>query len=319
MNNYCDFDSLAGGLFGLLIGDVVGVPYEFKSSNDIKDIEMFPFGLKNKSHPDVPFGTWSDDGAQSLILLDSLLEQNKLDLNHFLTRLSAWLFSGYMAIDNKVFDVGIQSYTSIANYKNKGFFEVEMNPGESKNGNGSLMRCLPLVLWYKGSDQGLVYLAHQQSLVTHPHVRSQVCCAFYCLIARKLLDNISFDEAFNSAKASLIQIYKNNLDNNFLFEFENKVLSFDVNTCQGTGYVVDSLMTSLLCLQECNYEDVIKRAISFGNDTDTTACIAGGLAGIIYGLNGIPQKWLDGLRGKELVYPLLERLKVQMNFKFKVY
>lgn len=87
-------------------------------------------------------------------------------------------------------------------------------------------------------------------------------------------------------------------------------MSYNSVNCQGTGYVVDSLMTALLCLQEKTYEDVIKKAISFGNDTDTTACIAGGLAGILFGFEAIPQKWIDGLRGKDMVYPLLEKLAV---------
>jgi ADP-ribosylglycohydrolase len=52
----------------------------------------------------------------------------------------------------------------------------------------------------------------------------------------------------------------------------------------------------------------VKAAIAFGNDTDTTACIAGGLAGIHFGFDAIPLRWLDILRGRELVKPLEKQL-----------
>jgi ADP-ribosylglycohydrolase len=80
-----------------------------------------------------------------------------------------------------------------------------------------------------------------------------------------------------------------------------------MNKCHGSSYVVDSLMSSLLCRIK-SYSDTVKMAISFGNDTDTTACIAGGLAGITYGFRNIPNTWVSELRGKEIVYPLLKNL-----------
>jgi ADP-ribosylglycohydrolase len=51
-----------------------------------------------------------------------------------------------------------------------------------------------------------------------------------------------------------------------------------------------------------------RAAIALGNDTDTTACLAGGIAGLRDGIEAIPQRWRDGLRGKELSAPLLDRL-----------
>lgn len=200
-------DKIHGGLFGLLIGDAVGVPYEFKSKNEIKNIAMFAHDLINKTYPNIPYGTWSDDGSQSLILLESLITQGRLDLNDFLQNLAKWLFNGYMAVDQKVFDVGIQSYEYISTFKKQGFFEVDPQPQENQNGNGSLMRCLPLVLWHRGSNQALVQLAHEQSMVTHPHMRSQVCCAWYCLIAKQLFIYHDFNKAMSISTQILIDIY----------------------------------------------------------------------------------------------------------------
>jgi ADP-ribosylglycohydrolase len=63
--------------------------------------------------------------------------------------------------------------------------------------------------------------------------------------------------------------------------------------------------------RETSYETVIKAAIALGHDTDTTACIAGGLAGIYYGVVAIPERWLHAMRGKERVKPLLNQLLKQ--------
>ena len=308
MNKINHHDKIHGAIFGLLIGDAVGVSYEFKQSSQIKNIDMFPDDLINKTYPDIAYGTWSDDGSQTLILLESLIENQKFNMDDFLQRLSKWLFDGYMALDNNTFDVGIQTYKYIQSYKTNKKFKVNKSPDESENGNGSLMRCLPLALWHTGEDQELVELAHQQSLATHPHIRSQVCCALYCLIARKLLSNFSIDQAIKVSIQELTRIYLDTSNEQAITELENHIVSYDTNSCNGTGYVVDSLMTALLCLKENTYEAVIKKAISFGNDTDTTACIAGGLAGIMFGFNAIPNRWVIGLSGKNMVYPLLDKL-----------
>ena len=82
----------------------------------------------------------------------------------------------------------------------------------------------------------------------------------------------------------------------------------DLERGMGSGYVVDCLKSAYLALQEPNYQAVIKKAISLGRDTDTTACVAGGLAGLAFGYEDIPPVWLQQLRAKELVEPLLIQL-----------
>ena len=167
------------------------------------------------------------------------------------------------------------------------------------------MRVLPLALWHPGSDEELVYLAQQQSLVTHRHLRSQICCALYCLWARGLLNGD--DLAWEHAVVNLRRIYGE--DSAAYAELEFHIRPDDASIGKGSGYVVDSLRSARVVLnQEHSYEVVVKAAIALGNDTDTTACIAGGLAGIKYGVDAIPERWMQALRGKDLVEPLLEQL-----------
>ncbi len=301
-------NKIYGGIYGLLIGDAIGVPYEFKKPHEIKDIDINPKHIKNKTYPDIHYGTWSDDGAQSLILLSTLLDNDTFDTVDFFDRLVNWLDMGYMSVDNHTFDVGIQTYLSISAYKKSRKVEINSSPNEDQNGNGSLMRCLPLALWHKGSNKELIDLAHKQSLITHPHLRSQVCCALYCLVARYLLLGCNPGIAIDKSKDELMNIYEKYHYFDALHELKENILSYDLVKCHGGSYVVDSLMSSLSCINEVSYSDTIKKAILFGNDTDTTACIAGGLAGIRFGFNQIPEHWVSGLRGKNLADPIIKQL-----------
>lgn len=310
-------DRIAGGLVGLLVGDALGVPYEFHAASELPafaEIEFEPPVWFRRSHSSVPAGTWSDDGAQALVLLDSLLECGGFNAAHFAKGLVAWQDEGFMAVDRHVFDVGIQTSKAIWHLKQDVAPLLAGGTDEYSNGNGSLMRVLPLALWHKGTDAELVRDAELQSKVTHGHLRSQVCCALYCLWARFLLNDLCDEkEAFFKAQAYLRFIYRN--DEGIIAQSEEKrhELRFGIqplaeHKITGSGYVVDSLMSAHWACGNDEYEKAVKAAISLGNDTDTTACIAGGIAGLKVGINGIPQHWRDNLRGREIYAPLLERL-----------
>jgi len=180
-------DSVAGGVWGLLIGDAAGVPYEFQTGLEPDVIDMPPPAGFRRSHRGAPPQAWSDDGAHALCLLASLLDCGRLDVSDLGNRLLRWFDSGYLAVDRVVFDVGIQTQDAFGALR-AGVPAEQAGPSrETANGNGSLMRVLPLALWHRGSDAELVADAARQSLVTHGHARSQVCCALYCLWVRYAL------------------------------------------------------------------------------------------------------------------------------------
>jgi ADP-ribosyl-[dinitrogen reductase] hydrolase len=298
---------LKGGLYGLLIGDALGVPYEFQPASAIPArqlIDMTPPPSFRRAHATVKPGTWSDDGALALCLLESLLEKGRLDLTNLAAKFLAWADNGYLAVDGRVFDIGIQTSYAFDNLRGGISPELAGRSGERDNGNGSLMRVLPLALWHRGSDEDLVNMAHVQSLVTHGHPHSQVCCALYVLVARRLLEGRGMNEAWADAEEALGAIYGRTPLATAL-EF---VRSLKAAVPTGSGYVVDCLWSARSACNESTYAGVVKAAIAFGNDTDTTACIAGGLAGIHFGFDAIPLRWLDILRGRELVKPLEKQL-----------
>lgn len=306
-------DRAIGGLVGLLVGDALGVPYEFHPPEDLPSRDLIdmvaPLGFP-RAHAGVPNGTWSDDGAQALCLLASLLDHGKLSLSVLADRLLQWLDDGYMAVDGDVFDCGIQTAEAL------GYLRDGVSPHESggtdarSNGNGSLMRVLPLALWHSGSDEALVLDAHLQSLPTHAHARSLVACAFYCLVARGYLRQLA--DPWGWADRRLAEIYQN-----WLGERERKAFLSELDVLRsfpktdqprGTGYCVDTISSARKALEGESFEDVVKTAILFGHDTDTTAAVAGGLAGIRFGLDCIPTRWLGQLRGFELLAPILSQI-----------
>lgn len=308
-------ERILGGLFGLLVGDAVGVPYEFSKPGSLtpEKVEMEPPPGYPRAHAGTPVGTWSDDGAQALCLLASLLTVGELDIPDLARRLVDWYERGYMAVDNRVFDVGIQTSNAFR-YIQRGVSPLVSGPaGEYDNGNGSLMRVLPLALWHTGTDAQLVQDAHGQSKVTHGHSRSQVCCAVYCLWARELLSGTEdYRLAMANAIGKLDDIYGDYEDREYAHELQQMEQAIWETSGEGSGYVLDCLVSAFGC-QGDTYEETIKTAVALGQDTDTTACVAGGIAGIRFGHSGIPARWRQALRGEDLVSPLVRGLVAHLT------
>ncbi len=304
--NFIRRDRLAGGLYGLLIGDALGVPYEFhlpQAIPEAHEIEFMPPPDFHRAHIGTPPGTWSDDGAQALVLLHSLLERDGLDLDHFAQGLLRWVDEGYCAVDGRVFDIGIQTSNALSALRRGTPAERSGPSGERENGNGALMRVLPVTLWHRGSDEELVALAMRQSLPTHGHLRSQLCCALLCLWGRAEL------EARSDAWDWGVQRLRELVSPEWEDELARILDPANAAAARGTGYVLDTLWSAKRCLDAAeNFEAAVRAAIRLGNDTDTTAAVVGGLAGLRFGRFGLPQRWVQGLRGPTLLDGVVDRL-----------
>jgi ADP-ribosyl-[dinitrogen reductase] hydrolase len=316
---YPHLNAELGGLVGLLVGDAVGVGYEFNPPDRLPprdQIDMIPPPGFVRSHPTVPAGTWSDDGAQAICLLASLVECGDFDIRDFSGRLLSWMMFGYMAVDRNVFDVGIQTSKALWRIQEDGVApQLSGGAREDENGNGSLMRVLPLVLWHRGSNEDLVRIAQEQSLPTHRHPRSEVVCALYCLVARGYLHGQSDPWTWADGELERVHSTRNEHHRRHTLKAELEVVRDFPRHHQpsGSGYVVDTFWSVREALREETFEDVVRSAIAFGNDTDTTSCVASGLAGIKFGLQGVPQRWLKGLRGFNDIAGILPCLLVALN------
>ena len=296
-------DRLAGGVWGHLIGDATGVPYEFKKPSEIRNVR---FGTVGTHHQ--PPGTWSDDGALMLAMLDSLLTFG-FNLDDQGRRFLDWFDrAAYTPNGDGKFDYGHTTDVAIGQLLN-GVHAI--NAGgreESDNGNGSLMRILPVAL--VGRDQSrddLVEQAEVSSRITHAHPWSQVTCALYVVLAQQLLDGADRTTVLDDTIRILRQDYEVTWPRPESAAAFRRVVAHTDR--EGRGFVIDSFWSAWDAFAgAASYQDTITRAIAYGHDTDTTAAIAGGVAGIYWGIDGIPRTWLDGMRGHAIVDPLVERL-----------
>ena len=215
-----------------------------------------------------------------------------------------WCRNGAMTPDGRVFDIGIQTRQALEHFARYGN-PLTCGPNQERsNGNGSLMRTLPCAFIGMSNPADVIARARRQSLPTHAHPRSQLACALYALMAWQMVEGRTPIEALDYAQDTLQQ----GDDPGEQAEL-GLILDGRLDRSQGSGYVVDSLWSAIRCvLATDNYEDCVREAIALGNDTDTTACIAGGLAGVLYGEQGIPARWRHALKGRSIVEDVLARL-----------
>ena len=289
-------DRVAGGVWGHLVGDALGVPYEFTPAQDIGDVAWGHKGAHRQ-----PPGTWSDDGGLSLALLDSLLSVG-FDPADQAQRFLRWSRGEHYA-PGPPFDIGTTTSLALRRLDSGVTAEEAGGRAVDDNGNGSLMRILPIALVNRDAQAGeLVTMAMRSSAITHGHARAMVACAVYCLLAQQLLKGQpptnALDGAFGTARASLpVELHP-----------ELEVLeTYPIRS--GAGYVLDCFWSAYESLRSSDsYRETVTRAVKYGSDCDTTAAVAGGLAGIYWGVRGIPAEWLRNMRGHDIVDPLVRRL-----------
>jgi len=300
----------AAAVWGHLVGDAIGVPYESTDPASVGVVELRGGGRHGQ-----PAGTWSDDGALMLALLDSLTEVGFAPVDQA-RRSIAWAMDGaYTPDGDGMFDIGRTTAGALARAR-LGTPPLEAGgTGERDSGNGSLMRILPLALVdLAPSDIALVEQAHLASRVTHGHPRCQVACALYVFIERRLLTGEpDRPGALDASVRRLRELYADGLAGSTPAHASAFEELMEWSDRSGRGFVLDSFWSAWDAFALAgSYAETIQRAVRYGHDTDTTAAIAGGLAGIYWGVDetagGIPGEWLAALRGREIVEPLIQRL-----------
>jgi ADP-ribosylglycohydrolase len=223
-----------------------------------------------------------------------------------------WVDKGaYTPEREGAFDIGGATSRALVRLRD-GVDAIQAGGTEERDcGNGSLMRILPIALWDEEADSAtLIERAHLASRVTHGHPRCQVTCALYVLIARAVLTGQT--NAAGALEASVKRLEADTYHGRP--DMERALTELVTHRSKpgvryGRAYVLDAFWSAWEAFAlSGSYTETIERAIGYGHDTDTTAAIAGGLAGIRYGMEGIPLEWLHALRGREIVEDIAGRL-----------
>jgi ADP-ribosylglycohydrolase len=292
-------------LFGIAIGDAIGVPVEFKSREYL--IENPVYGMTGFGTYNKPPGIFSDDSSLTFTLIESLIDG--YDLNTIGENMVKWLDEAFWTGDGEVFDVGFTTQIAIDKLKNGISPRLSGEFDEYSNGNGSLMRIAPLVFNLISTDINERFQRiNEVSSITHAHIRSVISCFYFLEFLRHLLlSDLEKHEIYHLLQNDILNFLDNYFQENDLkheiseiayFDrlLNGKIYELDKIDIKSSGYVIDTLEASIWCLLNTdNYEEAILTAVNLGNDTDTTAAVTGALAGLLYGFDNIPKKWIEKL------------------------
>jgi ADP-ribosyl-[dinitrogen reductase] hydrolase len=305
-------------LFGVAAGDALGVPVEFRDRNHMRSYpvqDMMGYGTHNQ-----PAGTWSDDSSLTFCLAEALT--NGFDLDAIGNNFIRWYRDGFWTARGEVFDIGGATYTAIHRLMEGVNARHSGSDKEASNGNGSLMRIAPLVFYLKEKPaEERFAITKLVSSITHAHIRSVIACFYYMEFCRGLLNAQDKFLIYQKLKeefakdADALHLPANEV------RHIDRLLNHDIcllgeDEIQSSGYVIDTLEASVWCLLTTgSYSEAVLKAVNLGGDTDTTAAVTGGLAGLLYGFDAIPAHWVNQLAKMDPIADLAERMAGAMGTK----
>lgn len=295
-------------IFGVVAADALGVPVEFLSREEL-DVDPVT-GMRGYGTYHMPKGSWSDDTSMTLCALDSLAKGN-MDLDDIMTNFGKWKYSGAYTPTGVLFDIGNACRTAIDNYfvRYMDIYHCGLD-SEMSNGNGSLMRITPFVLYsmsvFSNDFNKLMEIVTAGSSITHAHIISVTACRLYSSILAAIIecpDKSSIKEGIDEFRK-----WNPDIEPNCFCRVDCDILkNLERDEIKSSGYVVDTLEAALWCLLTTeSYKECVLKAVNLGEDTDTVAAVAGGLAGALYGIDNIPAEWLEVLLKKDFIEELCQ-------------
>ncbi|HEX3015202.1 MAG TPA: ADP-ribosylglycohydrolase family protein [Desulfobacteria bacterium] len=309
-------DSLVGGIFGVVIGDALGLPVQFEARDKLSGHPITD--MRGGGVFGLPAGAWSDDSSLTLCLVESLCEvgYNPEDIA---ARFIRWYRQGYWTPFGESFDIGRTTANAI-DLLIDGADPLEAGlTDEHSNGNGSLMRILPAIIYFAGaSDEELLEKVCEISRITHGHPRAQLGCCLYALVIKELLSGKSPSEAYQGMQFKAAGIFAGTPLAEELSYYERVISGalprLPEREIKSSGYVVHTLEAALWSfLTNHSFRETLIAAVNLGEDTDTVGAVSGGLAGVYYGINSIPANWLNALIRYADIQALVQRFALAVK------
>ena len=307
------------GIMGVVVGDALGCPVQFDSREEVARHPVT--GMRGYGTFNLPEGSWTDDSSLTIALLESIRRVGEIDLDDIMGNFMKWLYDGEFTPYGESYDIGrgtmqaINRYRKNRNAKNCGGDE------EWNNGNGSLMRIMPACLYCSVmessgmySDRDAIDAIHSVGGLTHAHIRSNIACGLYFFMAKYILFREgSLQERIQEGLTQGFAFYESYLADKENLHYYDRLKdleafkSLPADKIKSTGYVVDALEAAVWSLITTDsFDQALLKAVNLGDDTDTVGAIAGGLAGLYYGYDSIPEDWLSAIKRREWIEEMCE-------------
>ena len=289
---------ITSGIIGFTVGDILGVPVEFKTREELRQnpvLDLREYGTHNQ-----PLGSWSDDTSMTLATMDSIIKCKEINTNDMADKFIKWYRNGEYTATGIMFDIGTTTQQALVKYQ-RGIDIASKCGGEREydNGNGSLMRMLPIAYYcyLKGlEDTEILKIVKEVSSITHRHPISILGCYIYVRLAIELLKGKGLLQAYQEIKKLDYSYFTEDTIYKYERILNNDIGLYNIDEISSNGYIVSTLEAVIWTLiNSKSFNEAIIKAINLGEDTDTVGACVGGLAGIYYRIENIKQKWKDNI------------------------
>ena len=305
------------GIMGVVVGDALGCPVQFESRKEVSRhpvTDMRGYGTFN-----LPEGSWTDDSSLTIALLESIRRIGKIDLDDIMENFMNWLYDGDFTPYGQSYDIGRGTMQAIDRYSRNRNAKKCGGGEEWNNGNGSLMRIMPACIYCSVmetsgiySDRDAIDVIHSVGGLTHAHIRSNIACGLYFFMVKQILIGEGpLQERMREGLTQGFAFYESRLadkENLHYYDRLRDLTAFKslpaekIKKIKSTGYVVDALEAAVWSLITTDrFDQALLKAVNLGDDTDTVGAIAGGLAGLYYGYDTIPENWLSAIKRREWI------------------
>jgi ADP-ribosyl-[dinitrogen reductase] hydrolase len=282
-------DRAVASLVGLAVGDALGTTIEFSDRDTYPPVNDMVGGGPFELNP----GEWTDDTSMALCLAESLIHDPKLDLDDLFSRFLLWRDHGVNSVNGHCFDIGHTTTNGISAY----YFHhtVVNNTEDSDSGNGGIMRLAPAAIVGWQDATVAKDLAVRSSATTHG---SEQCIAAAEFLAEYLVNLYAGNDVRPAATHSSIK--------QIATDDYTKV---DREYIKSTGYVIHTLEAAVWAVANTDsFKDAVLLAVNLGDDADTVGAVTGQIAGAKYGLDNIPESWMNKLYERDRIVDLASSL-----------
>lgn len=286
------------GIVGLAIGDAMGVPLKFISREKLFEnpVTQMVDGGSHEQH----CGTWSDETSTTLATMESIIKNFGISTIDIGNRLTEWMEHSKYTAGGERFDIERTTLIALSRFEKDGQPFESGSSAEDSNGNGSLMRMLPIAYYCYSSNmqQNEIFsVVKKVSSITHAHDVSILACYIYVLYAIELLAGKSKYDAYREIQRSNYSQFSRSSVDMYNRILKKNIAELPIEAIRSTNYVVDTLEATLWTFLNTNsFNQAVIGAVNLGECTDTVGACTGGLAGIFYGLESINPEWRIDLR-----------------------